>query len=316
MVNFADMKRRGGNLDKLKQLQQELEAPKQNNGPDERFWTLKVDKAGNGTATIRFLPAPGDESAPFIRYYQHGFKNPTTGQYYIEKSLSTIGQTDPVFEYNSKLWNTGLESNRAIARAQKRNTNFVSNIYVVKDPAQPENEGKVFLYRYGKKIFDMLNACMTPDEEAGEEAFDPFDLWTGANFILRANKNGEGAMAFRSYDKSKFAAAGPLLKDDDAMEKIWKSEYSLEALIAPDQFKSYEELKARLNKVLGLDGSGDETKADNVDVSTPPKRAPLAHKGADLDDDVPFKGGAKKAPAPQEEDDDELSIFKKLAEEG
>lgn len=304
MVDFAAMRaNRGGNLDKLREQVNNMDK-RESEGPDERFWKMTVDKAGNGSAVIRFLPAPGEETAPYVRYYQHGFQGPK-GQYYIEKSLTTIGQPDPVSEINKKLWDTGTKENQDLVRKRKRNLNFVSNIYVVKDSSNSENEGKVFLYRYGKKIFDMLNECMNPSFE-GEEAFDPFDLWDGANFNLRANMNGEGKMAFRSYDKSKFASRAPLLKDDAAIEVIWKSEYSLAELVAPEAFKSYDELKARLYKVLDQESS-DEA---NTTQRTQPRRLEV-----DLDDDIPFKAGSKKTPASEEDDDESMKFFANLAKD-
>ena len=212
-------------------------------GADERLWKLEVDKAGNGYAVIRFLPAPDKEELPWAKLYSHAFQGP--GGWYIENSLTTLGGKDPVSEYNRLLWNSGIDADKELARKQKRKLSYTANIYVVKDPTNPHNEGKVFLYKFGKKIFDKLTAAMQPEFE-DEEAIDPFDFWKGANFKLKA-KNVAG---YRNYDSSEFAAVSPLLEDDDAMEAIWNKQYSLVEFTNPDQFKSYTELQTRLDAVL------------------------------------------------------------------
>ena len=244
-MSFKDLKKQS----KLGSLTAKLvkEVEKMNNtggNTDDRIWKLDVDKSGNGYAVIRFLPAPEGEDLPFVKLYSHAFQGP--GGWFIENSLTTLGQKDPVSEYNSLLWNNGTDAGKETARKQKRKLTYVSNIYVVKDPANPENEGKVFLYKYGKKIFDKLTAAMQPEFE-DEEAIDPFDFWQGANFKLKA-KNVAG---YRNYDSSEFAAQSPLLDDDDAMEALWKKQFSLAEIVAPDQFKTYDELKTRLDYVLG-----------------------------------------------------------------
>ena len=244
-MSFADLKKQS----KLGSLTAKLvkQVEKMNNTGstgDDRLWKLDVDKSGNGYAVIRFLPAPNGEDLPFVKLYSHAFQGP--GGWYIENSLTSLGQKDPVSEYNTTLWNNGTDAGKELARKQKRKLTYISNIYVVKDPSNPENEGKVFLYKYGKKIFDKLTAAMQPEFE-DEEAIDPFDFWLGANFKLKA-KNVAG---YRNYDSSEFAAPSPLLDDDDAMESLWKKQYSLAELVAADQFKSYEDLKKRLGYVLG-----------------------------------------------------------------
>ena len=244
-MSFADLKKQS----KLGSLTQKLvkEVEKMNNtggSTDERIWKLDVDKSGNGYAVIRFLPAPNGEDLPFVKLYSHAFQGP--GGWYIENSLTTLGQKDPVSEFNTTLWNNGTDAGKETARKQKRKLTYVANIYVVKDPANPENEGKVFLYKFGKKIFDKITAAMQPEFE-DEEAIDPFDFWQGANFKLKA-KNVAG---YRNYDSSEFAAQSPLLDDDDALEALWKKQFSLEEFVAADQFKSYDELKKRLGYVLG-----------------------------------------------------------------
>jgi hypothetical protein len=264
---------------------------------DERFWTPTVDKAGNGYAVIRFLPAPGDEEDFFVRIFDHAFQGP--GGWYIEKSLTTIGQPDPVSEYNTKLWNSGIEANKEIVRKQKRRLSFYSNIYVVSDPQNPETEGKVYLFKYGKKIFDKLKEAMTPQFQ-DEQPVNPFDLWAGANFKLKI-RQVEG---YRNYDKSEFEAPKPLSEDDEELERIWKSEHSLQAFIDPKEFKSYEQLKTKLARVLSDDtGFGKNTAEKDFVIDSEESPAPR-HK-------------AKEAPRSFEEDDDEdddtVEFFKNLA---
>ena len=296
-MSFKDLKKQS----KLGSLTAKLvkEVEKMNNtggNADDRIWKLDVDKGGNGYAVIRFLPAPEGEDLPFVKLYSHAFQGP--GGWFIENSLTTLGQKDPVSEYNSLLWNNGTDAGKETARKQKRKLTYVSNIYVVKDPANPDNEGKVFLYKYGKKIFDKLTAAMQPEFE-DEEAIDPFDFWQGANFKLKA-KNVAG---YRNYDSSEFAATSALLDDDDAMEAIWKKEHSLAELVANDQFKTYDELKTRLSSVLG-------TKPVRNDVETVEQEVEDVRASAPVVETVE---SVSKAPA-ADEDDDALSYFAKLAE--
>ena len=219
-MSFSNLKKasRLGTL--TSKLVKEVEKMNNTSGGDDRLWKLDVDKSGNGYAVLRFLPAPDGEDLPFVKLYSHAFQGP--GGWYIENSLTTLNQKDPVSEYNTSLWNNGTEAGKDTARRQKRKLTYISNVYVVKDPANPENEGKVFLYKYGKKIFDKLMAAMQPEFE-DESPIDPFDLWQGANFKLKA-KNVAG---YRNYDSSEFAQPSPLNDDDEALEAIWKKEYSL-----------------------------------------------------------------------------------------
>jgi hypothetical protein len=257
---------------------------------DDRFWKPEVDKSGNGHAIIRFLPAIQGEDVPFVRIFDHGFQGP--GGWFIEKSLTTISQNDPVSEYNTTLWNSGVESNKDLARKQKRRLSFTSNIYVVKDPANPENEGKVFLYKYGKKIFDKLNDVMNPEFD-DEDALNPFDLWEGANFRLKM-RNVEG---FRNYDKSEFDSPSPLSDDDSVLEDTWKQEHSLQELVDPSNFKSYDELKTKLYRVLALDG-GPQVSTATVEQEIVDESVPQVN---------PVNAG--------DDDDESLAFFKKLAED-
>lgn len=268
---------------------------------EEGYWRCQVDKAGNGTAIIRFLPAPQGEDVPFVRYWAHGFKNPSSGRWYIEWSRTTLGEADPVSEYNSQLWNTGVKENQDIVRAQKRNLNFVSNIYVVKDPANPENEGKTFKFRYGKKIFDKLNAMMYPEQTALDDTpptpINPFDFWEGANFRLIIRK----VEGFTNYDSSKFDGKAPLLKDDVELEEVWKKLPSLSAIVAPSQFKGYDELKQKLYSVLGSGPMPVSAPAASAPATAPKVAAPKAPLSVDAGD---TNGDA---------DDDTMAMFKKLA---
>ena len=303
MVDFAALKKNSKSLsDKLYSEVQKLNAPQQTSQQDEdNFWKPEVDKAGNGYAIIRFLPAPGSEDLPYVRIWDHGFQGP--GGWYIEKSLTTLGQKDPVSEYNSQLWNSGIEANKELVRKQKRRLSFISNIYVVKDPSHPENEGKVFLFKYGKKIWDKIELAMNPEFE-DEEKINPFDLWTGANFKLKIRK----VEGYRNYDKSEFEPAAPLSEDDDQLEAIWKQEYPLAEFVDPKNFKSYDELKARLNKALGLDGAQVRTTAAET--------APWDDEPATAAAPVLKAAAAKPAPAAvMADDDDDLDFFKKLADE-
>ena len=211
---------------------------------DERLWKPELDKSGTGYAVIRFLPAVDGENMPWAKLWNHAFQGPT-GQWYIENSLTTLGNNDPVSEMNSAYWNSGVESDKEIARRQKRKLQYYSNIYVVSDSRHPEHEGKVFLFRYGKKIFDKIMEAMQPAFE-GEEAINPFDFWKGANFKLKIRK----VDGYWNYDKSEFEAPSPLFKKDDDIEEVWKKQYALNEFTAPTNFKSYDELKTRLNMVL------------------------------------------------------------------
>ena len=240
-----DTLKKSSSLDKLLNAVKEDSAPQDKKSyKDDRLWKPVLDKSGNGYAVIRFLPAVDGEDLPWAKVWNHAFQGPT-GQWYIENSLTTISQKDPVSEHNTRLWNTGLESDKEIARKQKRKLQYFSNIYVVSDSKHPENDGKVFLYRYGKKIFDKVMEAMQPAFE-DEKAINPFDFWEGANFKLKVRK----VDGFWNYDKSEFADVSPLLKDDDAIEEVWKRQYPLAEHTAATNFKSYDELKTRLDTVL------------------------------------------------------------------
>jgi hypothetical protein len=309
MSNFANLKKQSKLGSLTAKLVKEVEKMNNNNSSsDERVWKLDCDKSGNGYAVIRFLPAPDGEDLPFVKLYSHAFQGPSG--WFIENSLTTLGQKDPVSELNSELWNNGTDAGKELARKQKRKLTYISNIYVIKDPANPDNEGKNFLFKYGKKIFDKLTAAMQPEFE-DETAIDPFDFWQGANFKLKA-KNVAG---YRNYDSSEFATPAPLLDDDDAMEAVWKKQYSLAELVAPDQFKTYDELKRRLDSVLGSKGSRrvDEEVEDEDDY-----RGPVKELDEDLRNQLNNLQPTRRAAVVEEDEDEDedstLSYFAKLAE--
>lgn len=303
MVDFATLKKnRSKSLDKLNSQLSQI-AQKSYSDPNEgKFWKPSRDKAGNGFAIIRFLPAPAGEDMPFVRLWDHGFQGPT-GLWYIENSLTTLGKDDPVSELNSKLWNTGVEADKEQARKQKRRLHYITNIYVIKDTANPDNDGKVFLFKLGKKIFDKLNDLMNPQFE-DEKPVNPFDLWEGANFRLKI-RQFEG---YANYDKSEFDTPGPLFEDDEKLERVWKEEHSLQEIIHEKHFKSYAELKAKLHRVLNLTGESD-------DVSRSAEN--------DVDEDLDMSRFTKSTPAPDmkstsydaddiDDDDEDLKKFRDL----
>ena len=287
--SFASLKKnRSADLEKLNQSIEKINNPKNNfSREDERFWKAELDKSGSGYAVIRFLPSPENQDMPYVRVFNHGFQGP--GGWYIENSLTTIGQKDPLAEYNSTLWNSGIEANKEIARKQKRRLTYFSNIYVVEDKANPQNEGKVFLFRYGKKIFDMISSMANPEFE-DETQVDVFNLWDGANFKLKIRK----VDGFSNYDKSEFVTSAALFDDEAKLEETWNSQHSLTEFVGEDKFKSYEDLKSRLDIVLG-------------NVATPAMTAPATVETVK----APFDGGEPITSSSEEEN---LDYFKKLAE--
>lgn len=298
-------KSRSSSLDKLNSQLDKM-ASKSYSDPNEgKFWKPTRDQAGNGFAIIRFLPATKGEEMPFVRMWDHGFQGPT-GLWYIENSLTTLNQDDPVSEYNSKLWNSGIDSDKDQARKQKRRLKYISNILVIKDSANPENEGKVFLYAFGKKIFDKLNDLMNPSFE-DEARVNPFDFWEGANFRLKI-RQFEG---YPNYDKSEFDAPSPLFEDDDKIEAVWNQQHSLQEVVDPKNFKSYSELKEKLYRVLALDAEPSTPTqavddADDLDLSNMGNNQTAAP--------APSAPAAESTPTmSMDDDDDDLSIFKELA---
>ena len=306
-MSFADLKKqsRAGSLtEKLIKQVEKLNSGE--GGADDRFWKPEVDKAGNGYAVIRFLPAPEGCELPWAQVWSHAFQGP--GGWYIENSLTTMGQKDPVSEHNRVLWNSGSDRDKEIARKQKRKLSYYANIYVVSDPAHPENEGRVFLYKFGKKIYDKITEAMQP-QFADEEAVNPFDFWTGANFKLKIRK----VEGYWNYDKSEFDKPSALLDDDDKLERIYKGLNDLNEFSAASNFKSYEELKKRLDYVLGAKAPArqDPETVEEDEQWEAERRGESAPKRSTPSFEI-------ARPAVQEEDDedadDALSYFQKLAE--
>ena len=269
-------------------------------GADERLWKPELDKSGNGYAVVRFLPAPDGEDLPWAKVYSHAFQGP--GGWYIENSLTTIGGKDPVSEHNRDLWNSGNESDKDVVRRQKRKLSYYANIYVVKDPVNPHNEGGVFLFKFGKKIFDKLTAAMQPEFE-DETPINPFDFWAGANFKLKIRK----VDGYWNYDKSEFDSPTSLLDDDDALEALWKKEYSLADFTSQSNFKSYEDLERRLKSVLGQ----KQTQRPRLDEELEDESEGRGVSRVDGHGDV----HQAVSSAVDADEDNALSYFQKLAEE-
>jgi len=261
---------------------------------DERLWKPELDKTGNGYAVIRFLPQIEGEDMPWAKLWSHAFQGPT-GQWYIENSLTTVSQNDPVSELNTKFWNSGIESDKEIARKQKRKLQYYSNIYVVNDPKHPEREGKIFLFRYGKKIFDKCMEAMQPAFE-DETPVNPFDFWEGANFKLKIRK----VDGYWNYDKSEFEAPSALFDNDEKIEDVWAKQYPLNEFTSPTNFKSYDELKIRLDTVL----SGTVAVGNIMDDE--PIAAPVVDTTAEPAPSVTDTTMA-------DNDSDTMSYFEKLA---
>lgn len=274
---------------------------------DDRFWAPTRDKAGNGFALIRFLPAPEGNDVPWTRYFSYGFKGPL-GKWYIENSRKSIdmSEADPVAEYASELWSTGLDSDKDKARALNKRTNYVANVYVIKDSGDPSNEGKVFLYRFGKKIFDkIMDALEPPPVAEGDDEvvpIDPFNLWEGANFKLRVSTVDK----FPNYDKSEFGKSEPLFESDAALEEVYAQAYDLRTFNDPANFKSYDELKKHFERVMNFGGQPARTRdADPVKEEEKPRSRR---------EEEP-RSRPSTPPEDEEEEEDYMAVFKKLAEE-
>ena len=296
-MSFASLKK--SNFTDLLAKAENLNKTETKGGADERLWKPEVDKAGNGYAVIRFLPAPEGEDLPWAQVWSHDFQGP--GGWYIENSLTTLGKKDPVSDLNRQLWNSGLDSDKEVARKQKRKLSYYSNIYVVKDPANPQNEGKVFLYKFGKKIFDKITEAMQP-AFADETPINPFDFWKGADFKVKIRK----VEGYWNYDKSEFDSPSTLGGFDDGdLEAIWKKQYSLTAFTADDQFKTFEQLQERLNTVLNT------TRAPRRDQET----EEAEFESAPVQEQTFAPSFRSAEPAPAAEEEDALSYFAKLAAE-
>jgi len=307
-MDFKTFKKNATNIDALADKIAKINSPtrEEYGTKDDRFWYPEVDKAGNGYAVIRFLPGPsidGEDSAPFVKYFSHGFEAPS-GKWYIENSLTSITKNDPIGELNTRLWNTKVEEYIAIARKQKRKLSYISNIMVISDSKNPENEGKIKLYRYGKKIFDRIFEAMFP-LLPDEPKMNPFDFWTGANFKLSIRQ----VAGYRNYDLSKFDSPSKLSESDDELEKIWNNSYSLQHFVAPDKFKTYEELKVILDKAIGCDSSSDDVFSvlTGTHKQRPVNVTKASNKKEEMDEDIadiPFDDG------------DDVSYFQNLARKG
>lgn len=294
MVDFSKLKTQSGNLDKLAKAIEALNTSSEGSSDKENYWRPEVDKAGNGMATIRFLPAPpqdGDDGLPWVKIFSHGFQGP--GGWLIDNCLTTKNQQCPVCEHNNKLWNSGIEANKEIVRKQKRKLNYIANVYIVNDPKHPENNGTVKLFKFGAKIFDKITEAMNPQFE-DETPINPFDMWKGANFKLKITK----VAGYQNYDKSEFESSSALSNDDAELERIWKSEFSLQELVSDKEFKGYDVLKNRLEKVLGLNGEAPAPKTTVEQMKAQPKKTVS-------DDGPPW----------DEAEDDDMAYFSKLAEE-
>ena len=306
-MSFSNLKQNKSSA--FANLQKQLEKTTQVGTVDERFWKLTTDKAGNGFAIIRFLPACDGEDMPFAKLYSHAFQGP--GGWYIENSLTTLGQKDPLGEYNRELWNSGDESLKDQVRKQKRKLSYYSNIYVVKDPGNPENEGKVFLFRYGKKIHDKIMDVVNGDELEGRPGINPFDFWSGADFKLRAKK----VAGYPNYDSSEFKEPTTLEDLDDAqLESIWKREYKLQEIVDPSQFKSYEQLQDRLNLVLNLKGGAAVEKVTETLAAKPDfnRVENMNLKPQPVELNAPTTISSEDQPS--EDDEDVMDYFRKLAD--
>ena len=296
-MSFADLKAKANDMRSLVGAAGTGTSEKKSYG-DDRMWKPSVDKAGNGYAVIRFLPTVEGDDLPWAKYWDHFFQGPT-GQWYVEKSLTTIQKDDPVSEMNSKLWNTGIEADKDMARKRKRRLHYVSNIYVVSDPENKANEGKVFLYGYGAKIFEKIMDSMQPKFQ-DESPVNPFDMWKGANFKMKiANVAG-----YRNYDRSEFSPAEALDADDSALEAIYNKQYALGEFTDPSSFKSYSELNLKLTRVLGEEVKTNRSEADYMDEDL---------KNESISD--PVAVAADPIARADSDNDDTMSYFAKLAAE-
>ena len=300
-MSFGDLKKNKSSV--FQKLQKQLDENTNKGNQDDRFWKPTVDKAGNGFAVIRFLPASDGEDLPYVKLYSHAFQG--VGGWYIENSLTTLGKDDPLGEYNRELWNSGDESLKEQVRKQKRKLSYYSNIYVVKDPGNPENEGRIFLFRYGKKIHDKIMDAVNGDELEGRDGINPFCFWQGADFKLRVKK----VAGYPNYDSSEFVEPGTLEgHDDPQLESIWKRQFALQELVAADKFKSYDQLKGRLDKVIGRTTRKEEVPETPAPSARESISAPPSFKKEDPVPEV-------KEEVKVEEEDDVMDYFKRLAEE-
>lgn len=251
-MSFADYKKKsklGSLTDKLVEKFNKMDESSSKDD-DSRIWTPKMGKSGTGEATIRFLPGGGgkDEEA-YIEVYSHAFTG-TTGKWLIEKCPTTIGQPCPVCDENRTLWSNGKETvvrGNDDSPGRKRKLNYYSNVYIIDDPVNPENNGQVKLYKYGVKILDKIKMAIKPASKR-KRPLEVFDMFMGADFNIVINKKGK----YWNYDDSEFLDPEPLFDgDEDKLEEVYNSLYDLTELINPSTFKSKDELQARLDMVDG-----------------------------------------------------------------
>ena len=300
-MSFNELKRSRGGFDKLQTALEKESSEKKSYG-DDRFWKPELDKSGNGYAVLRFLPAANGEELPWVQYWDHGFQGP--GGWFIEKSLTTLGNKCPVSEYNTSLWNSGDEAQKDQARKQKRRLHYVANVLVVSDPTHPENEGKVMLYRFGKKIFEKVRDVMQPQFE-DETPINPFDMWEGADFKLKVRK----VDGYWNYDKSEFATVAPISEDDSDLESLYNKQHSLAELIAPDQFMSYDDMKVKLDRALGLSGGISTATAESIADDNSSGNVATATDAPWSETPEPVMASGNSA----EGKDESMSYFEKLA---
>jgi len=299
-TSLSELKKARGGFENLMKEVEKISKPEGGKSEDNRFWQPVVDKVGNGYAVIRFLPPSKGEDIPWVRIWSHGFQGPT-GKWYIENSLTTLGKNDPVSEYNTELWNSGKESDKEIARKQKRKLTYIANILIVKDPANPDNEGQVKLFKFGKKIFDKIKDITDPQFE-DEDPINPFDFWKGANFKLKIRK----VEGYRNYDKSEFDSSSEIADSDEEISNIWEKQYSLQEFLEDKNFKSYDELKKKLNMVLagGAIPAKSAAEEDLDDMVTETVSKPQVAKKQ-----------VKREEIDIDDDEDSMSYFAKLANE-
>ena len=282
---------------------------------DNRFWKMEVDKAGNGTATIRFLTRTVKiidgkdvvDELPWTRVFNHGFQGPT-GRWFIEDCPTTIGQPCPACEQNGVLWNSGIEADKEVARKQKRKLSYVANVYIVSDPKHPENEGKVFLFKFGKKIFDKIMDKARPTFE-DEDPVNVFDLWTGADFKLRQRK----VEGYPNYDQSVFLEPSPIAESEEEILAIVNQQYLLKDFTDPSKFKSYDELSKKLETVLNGKASNPVRDAveDEDDIPQVRQERPVASESKKVSN-TKVSVARSEPDLSGDDDDDTMQYFRNL----
>ena len=298
MTSFANLKRNSNSFEKLSKAVEATSAGTENSKDDNRFWQPEVDKAGNGMAIIRFLPAPavdGDDALPWVRTFSHGFQGP--GGWFIDNCLTTLNEKCPVCEHNNTLWNSGIEANKDIVRKQKRKLTYMTNILIVSDPSNPSNEGQVRLFKFGKKIFDKINEAMNP-EFADETPINPFDMWEGADFVIKISSEMVMGKPLPKYDASYFKGSSELFGGDEGkLEALYDKQHALGEWVDPANYKTYDQLNTRLKMVLGESAPRTTRETVSLDETSAP----------------PSLKTAENTSLDEADDDDTMSLFAKLA---